>query len=75
MRINTHSFIVRIWFEAVDEEGNASTWRGSIEHVSSGRRLHFDRFDEILNFVREQSGLKETRPARWWRMFLGLIRP
>ena len=47
---NTHSFIVRIWYEAVDDQGNAITWRGSVEHVGSGRRLHFQKLDEFVDF-------------------------
>jgi hypothetical protein len=38
---DTHAFIVRIWPEALDSDGNIKTWRGSIEHVGNGQRLHF----------------------------------
>ena len=75
MRNNTHSFIVRIWYEAVDDQGNAVTWRGSVEHVGSGRRLHFQKLDEFIDFLQQEGGLNETRPARWRRLLMEWIRP
>ena len=75
MRRNTHSFIIRIWYEAVDDQGNALTWRGSVEHVGNGRRLHFDRMDDFLDFIRKESGLRERGPTRWWRAVQTWLKP
>ncbi len=75
MRSNTHSFIIRIWHEAVDEQGQAITWRGSVEHVSTGRRLNFETFEDFLDFIRKESGLKETSSGRWWRTLQTWIKP
>lgn len=75
MRPNTHSFIIRIWHEAVDEQGQVTTWRGSIEHVNSGKRLSFDHFDEFIEFVRGESGLENVESAPWWRSLLAWIKP
>jgi hypothetical protein len=75
VRRNTHSFIIRIWHEAVDDQGNALTWRGSVEHVGSGRRLHFDQVEEFVDFIRQESGLRETGPARWRRILQTWIKP
>ena len=67
MRVNTHSFIVRIWYEAVDEQGQAIAWRGSVEHVGSGHRLHFDQLEEFIDFIREEGGIENSGPNQWWR--------
>lgn len=54
---DTHSFIVRIWHEALDREGNIIAWRGSIDHVGGGDRFYFDDLDRLVQFMREQVGL------------------
>jgi hypothetical protein len=46
-------FIVRIWqepgsVEAAGEEG----WRGSVQHVLSGQRIHFRRLVDLDDFIR-----------------------
>jgi hypothetical protein len=45
-----HSFIVRVWREA-SAEIDSSQWRGSIEHVPSGQRIHFVSLDALSEFV------------------------
>ena len=74
VRPSTHSFIIRIWHEAVDNEGNILTWRGSIEHVGSGERLNFSRLDEFTEFIREESGLRNTYTTWWGRILRQWIR-
>jgi hypothetical protein len=71
---NTHAFVVRIWPEALDNHGNVTLWRGSIEHVGSGTRLHFDDFNELVHFIREQSEFGKQAPVSWWRFLLTWIR-
>lgn len=56
MQGNTQAFIVRIWFEETDGEDGALVRRGSIEHVSSKKRLSFEDLAEILRFIEEQTG-------------------
>jgi hypothetical protein len=53
----THAFIVRVWYEETGGEGRFATLRGSIEHVSDKRRIHFRHLEEILNFIEEQVGM------------------
>ena len=49
--INNHSFIVRIWLEESDTEGQPGIWRGHITHVPSGKRLYLDKLEAILEFI------------------------
>lgn len=69
----THSFIVRIWHEALDGEGKIVAWRGSIDHVSSGKRLYFHKLEEVEGFIQEQTGLDPSRPGPGWKSTLAWI--
>ena len=48
---NTHSFIIRIWIEELNDESGQKTWRGHITHVPSGKRRYMKDFDDILAFI------------------------
>ncbi len=74
MRETTHAFVVRIWHEAVDQQGKTIVWRGSVENVNSGRRLHFDDLSKLVFFIKEQSGLEPSHTLPWWRSVLTRIR-
>ncbi len=63
-----HSFIVRISYEAADENGKGTVWRGCIEHVGSGTRLHFYDLEGVAHFIEEQASLKAERRRPWWRL-------
>lgn len=61
------SFIVRIWCEGGTETQHNREWRGSIEHVHSGRRGFFRDIRAITEFMKphlEQLGIDE--PIRFW---------
>ena len=75
MRRNTYSFIIRIWYEAVDEQGKVQTWRGSIEQVNNNKRLYFDKLDQFIDFVKLESGIDSVESTGWWRTLLAWIRP
>ncbi len=62
-----HSFIVRISYEAADQDGEGTVWRGCIEHVGSGVRLHFYDLEGATRFIEEQASLKTERRHPWWR--------
>ncbi|MFO7632905.1 MAG: hypothetical protein R6W76_10210 [Caldilinea sp.] len=47
-----HSFIVRIWLEESAAENMPPTWRGSITHVISGRRIYFGDLESLPNLIR-----------------------
>ena len=48
---NTHSFIVKIWLEGVDEKAGEAIWRGRVTHVPSGQDRHFDNLTGITDFI------------------------
>jgi hypothetical protein len=62
---NTQSFIVRIWHEAT-ENGKISSWRGSIIHVGSGKRVYFHNLNAIKRFVKEQTGMEDEADLGVW---------
>jgi len=48
-----HLFIVRFWRE--DSEGTSGgQWRGSVEHVPTGQRVHFVSLDVLNTFINKQ---------------------
>jgi hypothetical protein len=44
-----HLFIVRVWREAAGTV--SSPWRGSVEHVPTGQRLHFSALADLNDFI------------------------
>ncbi len=48
---NMHSFVVRLWLEPREMEGEDPEWRGRIEHVGTGRRRYLGETEEILDFI------------------------
>jgi hypothetical protein len=44
------TFVVRFWYETSAGERR---WRGQIEHVQSGRRIHFLSVDGLLRFLHQ----------------------
>ncbi len=71
---DTQAFIVRIWHEALDDEGNITAWRGSIDHVGRDQRLYFHDLDGIVRFIQEQTGVDSRRSRFTWRSVLARIR-
>ncbi|MDI7274995.1 MAG: hypothetical protein QME94_03355 [Anaerolineae bacterium] len=61
---DTHSFVVRIWHEPEDAGDDPYRWRGTIDQVSSGRRLYFHDLDTFVRFVEEQAGLRVRKGPR-----------
>jgi hypothetical protein len=62
-----HSFIVRVWCETEEPGDKEHTWRGSVEHVGSGLRLHFYDLDGVTRFIQEQTGTPDWQNRRWWQ--------
>ncbi len=63
-----HTFIVRITYEATDQDGKGTVWRGCIEQVGSGDQLHFYDLEGVTHFIEEQASLKTERRRLWWRL-------
>ena len=56
-----HLFIVRLWREAGGEA--AWPWRGSVEHVPSGQRLHFSTLADLTDFMTWRLDSPASRPS------------
>lgn len=68
---DTQSFIVRIWHEAAGK-GKVTSWRGSIIHVGSGKRVYFYNLNSIKRFVQERTGMEEAGDlGKWLKSLLG----
>ncbi len=53
----THSFVVRIWWEAnLTRPNGRPLWRGQVQHAASGRARGFQSLAELLDFIQEQTG-------------------
>ena len=62
----TAAYIVRVWLERREVEGAEVEWRGSIEHVASGRVKYITDLEEIARFIRpflEVMGVDFSAPA------------
>lgn len=65
---HTASFIVRIWREGGETPGS-DDWRGSIEHVASGRRSFFRDLEAIAQFMKPHlSDLGFDPASRFWEL-------
>lgn len=58
MQGDTHSFVVRIWHEALDDQGHIAAWRGSIERVGDTDRTYFVDLSEIACYIEGRIGLR-----------------
>lgn len=76
---NTHSFVVKLWLEETAAEAGRVRWRGHVTHVGSGKRLYFQRLEEIVDFMTpylEMMGVERGitsrigRRLRMWRLHL-----
>ncbi len=48
-----HLFIVRFWRES-SASAPEGLWRGSVEHIPTGRRVHFASLDTLNTFMTQQ---------------------
>ena len=51
-----NTFVVRLWAEDQDEMGTPLDWRGTIEHVQSGKIESFTDLKEAFQLMRVISG-------------------
>ncbi len=54
------SFVIRLWLELRTREAPPE-WRWWILHVQSGRERCGRRFEDLIQFVRDQSGMDPPR--------------
>ncbi|MFN2186199.1 MAG: hypothetical protein ACK2UU_19625 [Anaerolineae bacterium] len=48
------SYLLRLWRE---KDGQTTWWRASLQDSHSGERIGFAHLDELVAFLREQTGL------------------
>ena len=66
---HTASFIVRIRREVGHGAGTPGDWRGSIEHVPSGRRAFFRDLGAIAKFMKPHlTDLGIDTASRFWEL-------
>jgi hypothetical protein len=44
-----HIFVVRLWSEC--ENCSEAQWRGSVEHVPTGKKLYFTSLGDLNDFI------------------------
>jgi hypothetical protein len=61
---DTHSFVVRIWNDASNSPEIAASWRGSIDHVGSGKRVYFRDLQKMMRFIQDSAGVDfDSQPS------------
>jgi len=53
------SFIIRIWKETEDADGNVLLWRGVIERVGHNQRVYFQELSSIPRYIGERMGITD----------------
>ena len=48
---DTHAFLVRVWQETREIDGEKPIWRGVIEHVATKERRYLKKPEEIIWFI------------------------
>ena len=68
---DTQIFIVRFWREPRELEEAHPIWRGSVEHLPSGRRVYVKNFKEVENAMSSFVPGEETdrKISEWRRKF------
>lgn len=49
---DSHTFVIRIWLEDVDNHDTPAFWRGNITHVLDHRQRYFQELSGIVNFIK-----------------------
>lgn len=73
MENDTHAFIVRVWVETQVEQDRKAAWRGSIDHVTDGKRIYFQDLDCVVHFIQEQAGISKRSRTTTGRSLLDWI--
>lgn len=71
---NTYPFIVRIWLEPCEGQEEKSEYRGVIEPVGEGEKVHFCDVRQISEYFAEflaKQGIIARRPRGIWRRLRG----
>jgi hypothetical protein len=71
---DTQSFILRIWNDSPAGSEKMKSWRGSIVHVGSGKRVYFHNLNSIPPFIQKQTGMRSTSVGDWFKSLFGKTR-
>ena len=63
-----HSFVIRFWLEAIDEQSEKGIWRGHITHVASGERRYLKDIGSITDFITPYLEGWEVKFGIRWRL-------
>lgn len=63
-----HSFVIRFWLEAIDEQSEKGIWRGHITHVASGERRYLKDIGSITDFITPYLEGWEVKFGIGWRL-------
>ncbi len=69
------AFLLSFWLEP-GSDASGGTWRGSVEHLGSGRRLYFNQIASLVGFLAswlERGRLHPTEPE-WAHGPAGTVR-
>ena len=48
---SAETFVIRLWLEAADDDGQQTTWRGHVTHVMSGERQYVQSLRAVADFI------------------------
>lgn len=73
--VDTHSFVIKIWREAADDEAGRVIWRGHITHVPDGERRYLKEVTEVVAFIKPylvvmgvRFGMRAWLMQWWYRL-------
>lgn len=65
---DTQSFVLKLWVDSQDDDGNQRFWYGYITHVPSDERHHFKSFGELNALLMPYLQEMGIRPPPIWRL-------
>jgi hypothetical protein len=68
------SFIVRVWNESEGSDDQGLSFRGSIDHVGSGKRLYFDKLEAMVHFIEARLDVGARHPRTRWQTWIARFR-
>ncbi|MCA9957917.1 MAG: hypothetical protein R3E31_12790 [Chloroflexota bacterium] len=73
--MNEHVFVIRIWWEYREIEGELPSYRGVIQHVETGKKQYFKDLGTIQHFITSFLGEMQDQthlqwPLKTWSSYL-----
>lgn len=54
------AFLVNFWYEPEESTTARDAWRGSVEHIASGKRLYFNDISSLVGFLSTWLGRRDA---------------